>query len=54
MDLTGALVIGTYTCNGGPNLTVNYDSRLQTLTSQNWAVKNYTEIPSNQFFLPGF
>jgi hypothetical protein len=54
MYLTGAIVIGTYTCNGGPNLTVNYDSRLQTLTAQNWAVKNYAEIPSYQFFLPGF
>jgi type II secretory pathway pseudopilin PulG len=54
MDLTGALVIGTFTCNGGPNLTVNYDSRLQTLTSQDWTVRNYSEIPSGQFSLPGF
>ncbi len=54
MYLTGALVIGTYTCNGGPNLTVNYDSRLQTLVGQNWSVANYTEIPSSQFSLPGF
>jgi len=54
MTLTGALVIGTYTCNGGPNLTVHYDSRLQTLTSQDWHVTNYSEIPSSQFSLPGF
>ena len=54
MDLTGALVIGTFTCNGGPNLTVHYDSRLQTLTSQDWTVRNYSEIPSGQFSLPGF
>jgi hypothetical protein len=54
MDLTGALVIGNYTCNGGPNLTVNYDSRLQTVTSFDWSVHNYTEIPSGQFSLPGF
>jgi hypothetical protein len=54
MTLTGALVIGTYACNGGPNLTVNYDSRLQTLTSQDWHARNYSEIPSSQFSLPGF
>ena len=54
MTLTGALVIGTYTCNGGPNLTVNYDSRIQTLTTSNWTVSGYTEIPSSQFTLPGF
>jgi hypothetical protein len=54
MALTGALVIGTYTCNGGPNLIVNYDSRLQTVTSIDWSVRNYTEIPSGQFSLPGF
>lgn len=54
MTLTGALVIGTYTCNGGPNLVVNYDSRVQTLTTSNWSVSGYTEIPSSQFSLPGF
>jgi type II secretory pathway pseudopilin PulG len=54
MDLTGALVIGTFTCNGGPNLIVHYDSRLQSLTSQDWTVRNYSEIPSGQFSLPGF
>lgn len=54
MVLTGALVIGIYTCNGGPNLTVNYDSRLQTLVSPGWTVVNYTEIPSSLFSLPGF
>jgi hypothetical protein len=54
MSLTGSIVIGTYTCNGGPNLTINYDARLQALVSQNWTVSNYTEIPSSQFALPGF
>ncbi len=54
LTVTGAIVIGTFTCNGGPNLRVNYDSRLQTLTSQDWSVRNYTEIPSTQFLLPGF
>jgi hypothetical protein len=54
MALTGALVIGIYTCNGGPNLIINYDSRLQTLVGQNWLVANYGEIPSYQFSLPGF
>jgi hypothetical protein len=54
MSLTGAIVIGTYTCNGGPNLTVNYDGRLQTQLDQNWTVSNYQQIPSSQFTLPGF
>jgi type II secretory pathway pseudopilin PulG len=54
MALTGALVIGTFTCNGGPNLSINFDSRIQALVGKNWTVTNYTEIPSSQFSLPGF
>jgi len=47
----GALVINTFTCNGGPHLTVNYDSELsQTMTA--WTVSGYTEIPSSSFSIP--
>jgi hypothetical protein len=56
MTLTGALVIGSYTCNGGPNLTINYDDRIQDVLQQNWTVKDYTELGPSQFstYYPGF
>lgn len=56
MTLTGALVIGTYTCNGGPNLTINYDDRIQQILQQNWTVKDYTELGPSEFstYYPGF
>jgi hypothetical protein len=47
----GSIVINTFTCNGGPHLTVYYDSELsQTYTP--WVVSAYTEIPSASFSLP--
>jgi Tfp pilus assembly protein PilX len=48
----GALVLNTFTCNGGPHLQVHYDTRIQTLTQSSWSVVNYTEIPSSQVSLP--
>ena len=48
----GALVLNTFTCNGGPHLQVHYDTRIQTLTQSTWTVSNYTEIPSDQVTLP--
>jgi Tfp pilus assembly protein PilX len=48
----GALVLNTFTCNGGPHLSVKYDSRMQTITQSSWTVTNYTEIPSSQVTLP--
>jgi hypothetical protein len=48
----GALVINTFTCNGGTHLSVHYDTRMQTLVQSSWSVSNYTEIPSNQVTLP--
>jgi Tfp pilus assembly protein PilX len=48
----GALVLNTFTCNGGPHLSVRYDSRIQSITQSSWSVSNYTEIPSNSFTLP--
>ena len=48
----GALVLNTFTCNGGPHLQVHYDTRMQTITQSSWIVTNYTEIPSNHVTLP--
>jgi hypothetical protein len=48
----GALVVNTFTCNGGPHLQVHYDTRMQTLVQASWTISNYTEIPSNQVTLP--
>ena len=45
-------MLNTFTCNGGPHLSVKYDSRMQTITQSSWTVTNYTEIPSNQVTLP--
>jgi len=48
----GALVVNTFTCNGGPHLQVEYDTRIQTIVQSNSTTTNYTEIPSNQVTLP--
>ena len=32
----GALVVNTFTCNGGPHLQVHYDTRMQSLTQSTW------------------
>jgi hypothetical protein len=48
----GAVVVNTFTCNGGPHLQAQYDTRVQSLTQSSWLVSNYTEIPSNQVTLP--
>jgi Tfp pilus assembly protein PilX len=48
----GALVVDTFTCNGGPHLQVHYDTRIQSITQSSWTVTNYTEIPSGRVTLP--
>jgi Tfp pilus assembly protein PilX len=48
----GALVLNTFTCNGGTHLQVRYDTRMTTIQQSTWTVSNYTEIPSNQVSLP--
>ncbi|HTD50215.1 MAG TPA: hypothetical protein VK771_06430 [Acidimicrobiia bacterium] len=48
----GALVVNTFTCNGGPHLSVHYDSRIQSIVQSNWTTTNYTEIPSSHVSLP--
>jgi hypothetical protein len=48
----GALVFNTATCNGGPHLSVQYDTRVAALVQQNWSVHNYHEIPSSQVVVP--
>ncbi|HEV7525157.1 MAG TPA: hypothetical protein VGP92_09330 [Acidimicrobiia bacterium] len=48
----GGLVLNTFTCNGGPHLNVQYDTRMLSLTESQWTVSDYTEIPSPQVTLP--
>ena len=48
----GAIVVNSFTCNGGTHLDVKYDSRLLNLVDISWVVTNYTEIPANQVVLP--
>jgi hypothetical protein len=45
-------VFNTFTCNGGPHLSVHYDTRMLSLTQSSWLVSNYTEIASNLVTLP--
>jgi hypothetical protein len=47
----GGLVVNLYYCNGS-HLSVQYDTRMLTLTEVQWIVTNYTEIPSSQVTLP--
>jgi hypothetical protein len=40
----GSLVINTLTCNGGPHLTVHYDTDLANIYGP-WSITGYTQIP---------
>ncbi len=51
-DWRGALIFRTATCNGGPHLSVRYDTRVAALSQSNWTVRDYREIPSGQVVLP--
>jgi hypothetical protein len=49
----GSVFVDSFTCNGGPHLSVQYDARLsQVRPPGGWTTSNWTEIPSNQFSLP--
>jgi hypothetical protein len=48
----GSVIVNEFTCNGGPHLQVQYDTRMMSLTEIHWTVTNYTEIPSGQVTLP--
>lgn len=48
----GAVIVNTWTCNGGPHLSIQYDDRIQTIVSDAWQVTDYTEIPSGEVTLP--
>ena len=48
----GALVLGDMTCNGGPNLSIEYDVRVARLEDEDWTISNYREIPSADVVLP--
>ncbi|HZT64631.1 MAG TPA: hypothetical protein VFA11_02465 [Acidimicrobiales bacterium] len=43
----GALIVGSYNCNGGPNLHLYYDSNLGNMGTS-YGVSSYTEIGTNQ------
>ena len=48
----GALVFASMNCNGGPNLSIQYDSRVARLEDEDWSVRNYREVPSTRVQLP--
>jgi Tfp pilus assembly protein PilX len=48
----GAIVVGSFTCNGGPHAGIIYDTRIAALTSAGWTVSNFSEIPSTRVTLP--
>lgn len=47
----GAAVINTYTCNGGPNLGIYYDSQLKSLYGA-WQVSAYQQINPSSVSIP--
>jgi hypothetical protein len=51
VDWRGALTFNTARCNGGPHLNIQYDSRVNSLVSSNWTLKNFREIPAGDFNL---
>lgn len=51
LTVDGSIVVGSFTENGNPHLTVNYDQRMGQLTAP-WSVADYTELPSSSFTLP--
>jgi hypothetical protein len=51
-DWRGAVVANAFTCNGGPHLSVKYDTRMQSLVDEQWTIADWTEIPSTQVVLP--
>lgn len=51
-DWRGGIVVSTFTCNGGPHLSIKYDTRMLNLVSSTWTVTDYTEIPSKDVVLP--
>lgn len=51
ITVDGSIVVGSFTENGNPRLTVNYDQRMQQVTSP-WSVSDYSEPPPSSFSLP--
>jgi hypothetical protein len=47
----GSLVLGSFTCHGGPNLTINYDEDLGKLYGP-WSTSGYVQIPPGS--IPNF
>ena len=47
----GAVTINTLTCNGGPHLSVSYDSTLSSLYG-NWAVSGYAQVNPKSVTIP--
>lgn len=52
-DWRGSIVVNTFTCNGGPNVKVWYDNRIQSIVASSWSVSDWTEIPSTEVQLLG-
>ena len=48
----GALVVNTFTCNGGPHLPVHYDTRMQTITQSLLERQRLHRDPVSQVTLP--
>ncbi len=49
LEWTGAFVLNQFTVNGNPNLTVNYDERMNELVQSSWVVSNFVWVPPSSF-----
>jgi hypothetical protein len=47
----GSLVLDSFRCNGGPNLTINYDTDLNYLYGP-WSTSGYVQIPPGSVTIP--
>lgn len=48
----GAIVVNQATCNGGPNQSIKYDTRVNAITDGRWKLTYFKQIPSSQVVLP--
>jgi hypothetical protein len=48
MHVDGSIIVNSFRINGNPNFTMNYDDSISTITTTNWSVYDWQEIPSSQ------
>ena len=47
MGETGSVTLNQLTINGNPNFAMQYDDSILQLTTNNWKISNWHEVPSS-------